>query len=216
MTDELYDPRLLVRVHRIYYVSWNGLYWLNSCNWIGASLFLPFGGRWWLESAWQWMANHFFPSSGRKSRKTNEAILVKLGCSTWNKDSVRWTIVSVEGFGYNGYQCRFIHVTYTYSTNISYIAFFSRSCCHNLVIPTVPPFIPWCIACQESIFQDAASKPQKEGGRWMFFKREDVSGHFIVFENPWWWDLFLFFQRGKVLMENDFKVYQVGESATVA
>ncbi len=195
MTDELYDPRLLVRVHRIYYVSWNGIYWLNSRNWIGASLFLPFGGRWWLESAWQWMANHFFPSSGRKSRKTNAAILVKLGCSTWNKDSVRWTIVSVEGFDYNGYQCRFIHVTYIYiyipliylilcslADHVAIIWWFHRSTIDTLM----------------HIVRKASFKmllPNlKRKAEDLFFKREDVSGNFIVF-SPLVMGSFSFFSK---------------------
>lgn len=91
MTDELYDPRLLVRgMYRIYCVGWNGMYSIR------AELELAF---WWeMVTCVNLTMNgacHFFPNSGRQS---SEGILVKLGCSTWNKDSTQsqlffsWTI----------------------------------------------------------------------------------------------------------------------------
>lgn len=212
MTDELYDPRLLVRgMYRIYCVGWNGMYWLNSRNWIRASLELAFGGRWWHVSTWQWMAlATSFQDRGGKVGKLTKQFWWNLGVQPETK-ILSESIVSVERFDYSGYQCRFNRRHAQYNKHILLIYHYIYIYLYCVLQQIVLPIIWWFhrstiytpdANCQESIFQDAASKPQKEGGR--FVTKRD--GFVSDISPPLVMDLF-FFQRGKVRMEIDFKVY---------
>lgn len=154
MTDELYDPRLLVRgMYRIYCVGWNGMYWLNSRNWIRASLELAFGGRWWHVSTWQWMAlATSFQDRGGKVGKLTKQFWWNLGVQPETK-ILSESIVSVERFDYSGYQCRFNRRHAQYNKHILLIyhyiyIFILRSSAdrvaNNLVIPPFHHLHPRC------------------------------------------------------------------------
>ena len=132
MSYMIQDSLSVECIYRIYCAGWNGMYWLNSRNWIRASLELAFGGRWWHVSTWQWMAlATSFQDRGGKVGKLTKQFWWNLGVQPETK-TLSESIVSVERFDYSGYQCRFNrrHAQYNKHILLTYLyCVFSRSCC---------------------------------------------------------------------------------------
>ena len=123
-----------------------------------------------LDNEWQATS---FQGRGGKVGKLTKQFWWNLGVQPETK-TLSESIVSVERFDYSGYQCRFNRRHAQYNKHIILIYIYIHLYCvlQQIVLPIIWWFQGSTIYtpgayCQESIFQDAASKPQKEGGRFV-------------------------------------------------